>query len=124
MDNLRNRFIRLSVLFLGGTFLVLLPLSRVAAAGLSVGGAANMAVLLGRTKAVRLAGGSVSSIKWSLNVWGLIRWPVYAAVFYIGYKLGGGRATGLLGAAAGLIIPLAVMVYTGATDLDAEKAAD
>jgi len=124
MDNLRNRFIRLSVLFLGGTFLVLLPLSRAAAAGLSVGGAANVIVQLGRIRALRLAGDSVNGVKWSLYVWGFIRWAVYAAVFYIGYKLGGGRAAGVVGAAAGLVIPLAVIVYTGAAEVEAEKTAD
>jgi threonine/homoserine efflux transporter RhtA len=79
-----------------------------------------MAVLLGRRKAVRLAGGSVSSVKWSVYTWGLIRWAVYAAVFYIGYKFGGGRAAGVVGAAAGLAIPLVVVIYTGATEVATE----
>lgn len=104
---------------LTGIFLVLLPLSRPAAAGLLVGGAASLIVQLGRIRALRLAGGSVSSIKWSLNVWGFIRWAVYAAVFYIGYKFGGGRAAGVMGAAAGLVIPLVVIIYTGATEVAA-----
>lgn len=99
-------------------------MSRAAAAGLSVGGAANVIVQLGRIRALRLAGDSVNGVKWSLYVWGFIRWAVYAAVFYIGYKLGGGRAAGVVGAAAGLVIPLAVIVYTGAAEVEAEKTAD
>lgn len=121
MNNFRNRFSRFSVLLLTGIFLVLLPLSRPAAAGLLVGGAASLIVQLGRIRALRLAGDSVSSIKWSLNVWGFIRWAVYAAVFYIGYKFGGGRAAGVMGAAAGLVIPLVVIIYTGATEVAASE---
>lgn len=75
-----------------------------------------MIVQLGRIRALRLAGGSVNGIKWSTTTWGILGWAVYAAVFYIGYKFGDGRAAGILGTAAGLMIPLAVMVYTGATE--------
>lgn len=124
MNNFRNRFSRLSVLLLAGAFLVLLPLSQPAAAGLFVGGVSNIVVLLGWTKAVRLAADSAGGIKWSVYAWGFIRLAVYMAVFYMGYKFGGGRAAGVVGAAAGLVIPLAVMVYTCATDLETENTAD
>jgi hypothetical protein len=124
MNNFRNRFCRLSVLLLAGVFLVLLPLSRPAAAGLFVGGAASLMIQLGRIRALHLAGDSVKGIKWSITAWGFLGWAVYAAVFYIGYEFCGGRAAGVVGAAAGLAIPLAGIFYAGATEVDAETTAD
>jgi hypothetical protein len=120
MNDFRNRFVRRSVVLLAGAFLAVLPLSRAAAAGIFVGGAANLIVQLGRVRAIRLAGDSAEGIKYNLTTWGILRWAVYAAVFCIGYRIGGGQTAGVAGAAAGLLIPLAVMIYTGATETAAE----
>ncbi|MCX5771835.1 MAG: hypothetical protein NTZ09_16410 [Candidatus Hydrogenedentes bacterium] len=124
MTDFRNRFTQFSVLLLTASFLVLLPLNRLAAAGLFVAGAANLVVLRGWSNALRVAGDSAGRIKWSAYIWGLVRWAVYAAVFYIGYRFGGGRPAGIAGAAAGLVIPLVVMAYTAATEVETERTAD
>lgn len=125
MKQFRNLVLKRSALLAITGVVLLFPFSPTASKGFALGFVASMLVVAGRIQSLGLASKLQIGIKSVLFYWGLTRWAVYAAVFYIACAfLEGGRSAGIMGVAGGLLLPLAVVAVTGATDADLEETAD
>jgi len=117
--------------FLRGSCLLTLPSACVAAlfglpaaGGVLLGSGAGTLAFWGTARHTGIAVASPNRLKFSIQIWGLLRFLLYALAFAAAYRIDRVRWSGLVGAVGGLLIPFAVIAFLGFTGRDQKKPAE